>query len=52
MSDAESQESVKTQAYFTLTPAITIQGIVNYQKASGRKLYLGATAKLDEELYA
>jgi hypothetical protein len=56
MSDNDSDhddddESDETEVPFALTPAIAIQGIINYQKTSGRKLYLGATAKLDEELY-
>jgi hypothetical protein len=37
---------------FAQTPAIAIQGIINYQMTSGRKMYMGAIAKfLDEELY-
>jgi hypothetical protein len=36
---------------FALAPAIAIQGIINYHKASGHKMYAGAIVKLDEELY-
>jgi hypothetical protein len=35
---------------FALTPAIAIQGIINYQRTSGRKMYMGAIAKSDKEL--
>jgi hypothetical protein len=34
-----------------LTAAIAIQGIINYQRTSGCKMYMGAIAKLEEELY-
>ena len=36
---------------FALTPAIAMQGIINYQTNSGHKMYSGSIAKLDEELY-
>jgi hypothetical protein len=47
----DEQDEEEEENLFALTPAIAIQGIVNYKKTSGRKLYSGAIAKLDEELY-
>jgi hypothetical protein len=36
---------------FALTPAIAVQGVINFKKTAGRKMYSGAITKLDEELY-
>ena len=36
---------------FALTPAVAVQGIIDYNTTEGRKLYGHATYKLDEELY-
>jgi hypothetical protein len=38
-------------AVFALTPAVAIQGVIDYSTSEGRKIYSTATAKLDEELY-
>ncbi len=35
---------------FALTPAVAVQGIIDYNTAEGRKLYIHATSKLDDEL--
>ncbi len=36
---------------FALTPAVAVQGVIDYNTNEGRKLYSSATHKLDEELY-
>ena len=36
---------------FSLTPARSIRGIIDYSTSSGRKLYEKATAKLEEDLF-
>jgi hypothetical protein len=36
---------------FALTPAIAINGVVDYTTSEGRKLYSSATYKLEDELY-
>jgi hypothetical protein len=36
---------------FALTPAIAIQGILDYRRTSGRKMYSGVIAKVGEEEY-
>ena len=36
---------------FALTPAVALQGIIDFKSVEGRKLYETATNKLDEELY-
>ena len=38
-------------AVFALTPAVAIQGVIDYSTSEGRKIYTTATYKLDEELY-
>jgi hypothetical protein len=38
-------------ATFALTPAVAVQGIIDYKTTEGRKLYSNATYKLDEGLY-
>jgi hypothetical protein len=35
---------------FALTPAVAVQGVIDYNSTEGRKLYVHATSKLDEEL--
>ena len=36
---------------FALSPALAIQGVINYETSEGRKLFSSSTHKLDEELY-
>ena len=38
-------------APFALTPAVAVQGVIDYNTTEGRKLYGNAIHKLDEELY-
>jgi hypothetical protein len=38
-------------AAFALTPAVAVQGVIDYNSTKGQKLYGSATYKLDEELY-
>lgn len=49
--DIDEEDETQENVPFALTPAIAIQGVINYNKTSGRKMYSGAIAKLDEELY-
>ena len=34
---------------FALTPAVALQGVIDYKSVEGRKLYKTATSKLDEK---
>ena len=38
-------------ANFSLTPATAVDGIIDYSTSAGRKLYLAATAKVEEDLF-
>jgi hypothetical protein len=38
-------------AAFTLTPAVAVVGVIDFNTSVGRKLYESATAKIAEELY-
>jgi hypothetical protein len=38
-------------AIFAFTPAVAVQGVIDYSTTEGQKLYSSATHKLDEELY-
>ena len=46
-SDNESAENAR----FALTPAMALEGIIDYKTTRGRKMYASATAKLSEDLY-
>ncbi len=46
-SDNEAVRNVQ----FALTPAMALDGIIDYKTTRGRKMYAAATAKLSEDLY-
>ena len=51
MGDADSLSDASNQPVFSLTPARSVRGIIDYSKAAGRKMYERATAKLEEDLF-
>ena len=44
-------EVEEDEVIFALTPAIAVQGVIDYKTNEGRKLYGSATYKLEDELY-
>ena len=51
MSDANSLSDASVQPLFSLTPARSVRGIIDYLKAASRKMYERATEKLEEDLF-
>ena len=54
MSDAsvasyEVEQPPEQLVTFSLTPAISVGGVIDYRTSCGRKLYAEATAKLEED---
>ena len=49
MSGSDSEDAGNVQ--FALTPAMALDGIIDYKTTRGRKMYAAATTKLSEDLY-